>query len=179
MREAYAAAIAVLFCLAAAPSSGGESTSEFSVQLSASVETNGPSITLTWPQDSYLLPNSYTVYRKAPGGSSWGTGIRLAGTATSYLDKNVSVGAAYEYQVVKSTSEYTGYGYIYAGMKLALTENRGRLLLVVDNTYAHELTNELSQLQQDLVGDGWLVTRLDVSRNDSVTTVKNLIKAQY
>ena len=55
-----------------------------------------------------------------------------------------------------------------------MTENRGKLLLVVDNTYAANLANELAVLQQDLVGDGWTVFRHDVGRNDSVPSVKSL-----
>jgi hypothetical protein len=58
-------------------------------------------------------------------------------------------------------------------------EDRGKLLLVVDQTYAADLTNELAQLEQDLTGDGWSVVRLDVEREDSVPAVKSLIKAQY
>jgi hypothetical protein len=63
----------------------------------------------------------------------------LAGSATSYADNNVVAGTAYEYQVVKSTSQYTGYGYIYSGINLPMTDSRGKLLLVVDNTYAANL----------------------------------------
>ncbi len=120
-----------------------------------------------------------TRYRKAPEATSWGTGTTLPGTATNYLDNNVVAGTAYEYQVVKATSQYTGYGYIYTGINVPMTDSRGKLLLVVDSTYSAALTNELAQLRQDLVGDGWTVIRLDVGRNDSVTSVKAQIKAQY
>jgi hypothetical protein len=85
----------------------------------------------------------------------------------------------YEYQVIKSTSHYTGYGYIYAGVKLPLVESRGKLLLVVENTYAATLQSELARLIQDLTGDGWQVIRLDVDRGESVASVKNLITVQY
>ncbi len=158
---------------------GADMTWEFSVQVSASVQTSPARITLSWPQDQYMLPNRYTVYRKAPGDTSWGTGTTLPGTATSYMDDTVSVGTPYEYQIVKATSQYTGYGYLYSGVNVAMIDSRGKLLLVVDNTYADALTNELSQLQQDLVGDGWSVIRIEVGRNDSVPSVKNKIKAQY
>ena len=156
-----------------------EMTWEYSVQVSATVQAAPAQITLRWPQDQYMLPNSYTVYRKAPGDTSWGKGVNLAGSATSYTDSNVTVGTAYEYQVVKTTSQYTGYGYILSGINVPMTESRGKLLLVVDNTYAANLATELAQLQQDLIGEGWSVVRLDVSRNDSVVNIKNLIKAQY
>ena len=149
-----------------------EMTWEFSVQVSATVQAAPAQITLSWPQDQYMLPNTYTVYRKAPEASSWGTGTTLPGTATSYVDTNVVAGTAFEYQVVKATSQYTGYGYIYTGINVPMTDSRGKLLLVVDSTYSAALTNELAQLRQDLVGDGWTVVRLDVGRTDSVTSVK-------
>ena len=138
-----------------------EMTWEFSVQASASVQVAPARITLTWPQDQYMLPNSYTVYRKAPGDNSWGTGTTLPGTSTSYVDNNVVIDTPYEYQIVKVTSQYTGYGYLYAGINVLMTDSRGKLLLVVDTTYAGALADELAQLQQDLMGDGWAVVRLD------------------
>jgi len=103
----------------------------------------------------------------------------LPGSCTRFSDTNVNVGTPYEYQVIKLCSKYTGYGYIYSGINLPLTEDRGRLLLVVDKTVAKPLEHELARLQQDLVGDGWQVTRIEVGRHDSVVYVKGLIKAQY
>ena len=156
-----------------------EKTAEFSVQLSAAVQENPARITLHWPKDSCSQPKSYSIYRKAPGANSWGRATILPGTATQYIDRNVVVGATYEYQVVKDTPRYTGYGYIYSGIDVPLTDSRGKLLLVVDNTYATQLTNELARLQQDLVGDGWQVVRKDVARKDSAANVKRQIKSQY
>jgi len=179
MRKAVSIAIGLLLFVAAPQLVFGDMTWEFSVQVSASVQASPPRITLSWPQDQYMLPDSYTVYRKAPGDTTWGTGTTLPGTATSYVDNQVVIGAPYEYQIVKATSQYTGYGYLYSGINVAMTDSRGKLLLVADNTYAADLSNELWQLQQDLVGDGWNVIRIDVGRNDSVPSVKNKIKAAY
>src|SRR5205823_10115800 len=135
-------------------------------------------ITLSWPEGT-CAANSYTVYRKAPGATSWGKGVALPATATTYKDDHVAVGTPYEYQIVRSGTGYSGYGYVYAGINVPLTDNRGKLLLVIDGTYASELAGELARLQQDLAGDGWTVTRLDVRRDDSVVSVKQRIKAQY
>ena len=49
-------------------------------------------------------------------------------------------------------------------------ENRGRILLVVEQGLALPLTNELRRLQQDLVGDGWQVAQATVSRHDATIT---------
>lgn len=154
-------------------------TAEYSVQVSANVKASPAQITLSWPQDTVSTPKNYTVYRRVPGATSWGTGKILSGSTTSYVDKNVSVGVPYEYEIVKKGSECTGYGYIYSGVDVPLTETRGKLLLVVDKTYSRQLDSELARLQQDLVGDGWTVSRIDVGRHDSPVHVKKLIKAQY
>ena len=179
MRKTFYAIISMAVSLVAPLVGRAECTAEYSVQVSATVKASPAQITLSWPQDSTSTPKNYIVYRRAPGASSWGTGSSLPGSTTSYIDKNVSTGVPYEYQIVKQTSGYTGYGYIYSGINVPLTEDRGRLLLVVDKTYAAQLDNELARMQQDLVGDGWTVSRIDVNRTDTPAHVKDLIKAQY
>ncbi len=89
------------------------------------------------------------------------------------------MGATYEYQVIESTSACKSYGYVYAGIQSPLIESRGKLVLVVDNTYAAELSEELVRLEQDLVGDGWTVLRHDVSRTATVPSVKAIIQSEY
>jgi len=147
-----------------------EMTWEFSVQVSAAVQAAPPQITLSWPQDQYTTPSSYTIYRKSPSASSWGTGITLPGSATSHVDNTVTAGTAYEYQVVKVTSQYTGYGYVYSGINVPMTDSRGAVLLVVDNTVGASLAPELSQLQQDLIGDGSSITNASSSTTTTTGT---------
>ncbi|MBI4663040.1 MAG: hypothetical protein HY735_29880 [Verrucomicrobia bacterium] len=174
------ASIALATALAAL-TARADATWEHSVQVSAQVQASPPRITLVWPQDTRGIPDSYTVYRKAPGAGSWSSGTILPGTTTSFTDTGVTAGTIYEYQVFKtnSFSAYSGYGYIWAGINAPLVEDRGKILLVVDNTYASGLATELGRLQQDLAGDGWTVVRRDVARNDSVVNVKNVIRAEY
>ncbi|MCB0517415.1 MAG: T9SS type A sorting domain-containing protein [Lewinellaceae bacterium] len=71
------------------------------------------------------------------------------------------------------------YGYILAGTKLPAVENRGSLLLLVDDVYSQPLATEIEQLESDLIGDGWKVIRWKVNRNDPVTAVKSLIVNEY
>lgn len=172
-------AIVASMFMVALPRLGAETTSEYSVQLSATTQTAPPGLLLSWPQDRCTLPIDYAIYRKAPESTLWGRPIVLPGTATGYLDTNISIGTAYEYEVVKTTRRYNGYGYICAGIEVPAVEDRGRLLLVIDKTYEGELSAELAQLELDLNGDGWAVTRLEVNRTDSVVKVKNLIRSEY
>ena len=179
MRKAFSVVISMLLLLGSTMGLRADSTWEFSVQLSATVQEYPAEIRLSWPQDTYSTPNSYTIYRKSVSSSSWGAGTTLPGSITSYTDQNVAAGTAYEYQVVKSAATYTGYGYITAGMGLPLVEQRGRVLLVVESSVAAPLSSELARLEKDLRGDGWLVTRLEASRDETAANVKSRIRAEY
>ncbi|MCD6051878.1 MAG: hypothetical protein K0Q55_3287, partial [Verrucomicrobia bacterium] len=180
MKKLFIAASAlVVTALTALTTQAVEPTWEYAVQVSASVQASPARITLSWPQDTLNTPSGYTVYRKAAGATSWGTGTPLSGATTSYVDTSIAAGTPYEYQIVKAGSSYTGYGYIYTGVNVPLVENRGKVVLIVDNTYATQLATELTRLEKDLIGDGWTVLRHDVARNATPTTVKNLIKADY
>jgi hypothetical protein len=156
-----------------------DATWVYAVQISATVRTLPPQIALRWQPDEFGA-SSYTVYRKLKYADSWGPGVSLPGSATGYDDDNVAVGDAYEYQVVKRGNlGYTGYGYIYAGIETPLTENRGKVILVVESSQAASLANELGLLQQDLVGDGWSVVRTEVSSSDPPAAVRSAIQAIY
>ena len=180
MKNRISIILTILFVILAAHATRAvEATWNYSVQVSATVQESPPRITLSWPQDTSGTPSGHTVYRKSLGSTFWGSGAALAGSAASYVDTNVAVGSAYEYQIVKSASGYNGYGYIYAGIKAPLVDNRGKVILIVDSTHASSLASELARLQCDLIGDGWTVIRHNVARNDSVASVKSLIRSTY
>src|SRR5437868_2719267 len=156
-----------------------ESTWEYAVELSATVQESPPQISLNWMQDSIAIPQTYTIYRKGLNDTSWGAGTVLSGASTNFIDSAFNLGTAYEYQVHKIASGYEGYGYLYSGIDVPMVETRGTVLLIADSTYAADLGTELIRLQQDLTGDGWKVIRQDFSRNARVTDVKAFIEAQY
>jgi len=157
-----------------------DDTFVYAVQISATVQTAPPQITLQWQPDPYGA-NTYTVYRKAKSDNAWGSPIAvLSGSISNYTDTTVSVGAAFEYQIIKAaTLGYKGYGYIYAGISAPLTESRGTLILITATESTASLTNELARLQADLAGDGWFVIRHDVSSADTPASVRSLITNDY
>ena len=112
-----------------------ENTWDYSVQVSSAVQASPAKITLSWPQDTNGTPSSYTIYRKAPTDSSWGSGTTISGSTTTYTDANVTSGIAYEYRIVKAAGSYTGYGYITTGINAPLVDSRGKVILIVDNTF--------------------------------------------
>jgi hypothetical protein len=150
-----------------------------SVRVQASVQASPASITLSWPTHTNV--SGYQVFRKLKGGTSWGSALTsLAAGATSWTDNTVSVNTNYEYKVLRTTLNLgNGFGYVNAGINVDMVESRGRIVLIVDNTFTTALAAQLTQLQSDLEGDGWTVVRHDVSRTASVTSVKSLIVADY
>ena len=153
------------------------SVSDYAVRVSATVQTNPAQISLSWPADAGST--GYLVYRKSRDAKVWGTGLALPSSASNYVDLNVVAGSSYEYRISKSATNYSGEGYVYAGIAVPLVESRGKVVLLVDNTLSTSLASELARLQQDLAGDGWTVLRHDVARDGSVTNIKALILADY
>jgi hypothetical protein len=173
-----------LLCVAAALLSASflaaQVPQDFAVEVSGTVSrTPVPTVTLAWPPNPQAT--GFTVHRKSWKTTTWGASIvSLPGSATGYDDTNVSVGVKYEYRVTATTTVgVTAYGYLASGIEIPLVESRGKVVLVVDNTHASALAAELTRLQEDLVGDGWIVLRHDVSPAASVPSVKALIKADY
>ncbi len=149
-----------------------------SVMLSATVQKMPPQITLQWPADA--TATSYTIYRKDVSATSWGAAIAtLAGTATSHVDANVAVGMLYEYKVHKAAPASTALGFVCSGIEAPLVDDRGKVILIVDNSMSSPLASELARLEEDLVCDGWTVLRHDVSRSDTPASVRALIQTDY
>lgn len=170
------------------------SAPERSVQVSASVQEAPPKITLNWVADANAT--SYTLFRKLPTDTSWGSAITTivsptAASANSYADTAVSVGTAYEYKIAKLATksgegDYKGFGYVYSGIKVPApgATDRGHILILVDGFIEPYIQVELAQLKLDLTGDGYQVLTATVprahvtedwSKRDDVTTTKQII----
>lgn len=137
------------------------------VDLNATASSTAPRITLTW---THRLPGSttgYSVFRRLKGEEFWTKLADLAKTETTYADAAADAQIHYEYKVERKHSTTTpsiAYGYVCSGVDIPAVENRGKLILLVDNTMTAPLATEIAQLQQDLTGDGWTVLRHDVPR---------------
>ncbi len=73
----------------------------------------------------------------------------------------------------------TGYGYLYSGINIAASDFRGTMLLAVDSSFATPLATEITQLKNDLIGDGWKVIQKNFASTTKDTTLKNWIVSQY
>jgi len=181
MRVLKLLSAAALLALVPAAKLLADATYIYAVQINAVVQTSPPKITLNWVGGDPYGPMDFVIYRKAKADTSWGSPIAsLSGTATSFPDTAVSVGGAYEYQIIKhDSSGFVGYGYIFAGIQAPLIDNRGTLILIIETNATASLQAELAQLQTDLVGDGWTLRVHGVSSSDTPDSVKALIASDY
>lgn len=67
------------------------------------------------------------------------------------------------------------FGVITAGIEVPADEHPGAVLLVVENTVAAALPDELARLRTDLQEEGWQTARIDVSGSSSPQEVKQAI----
>jgi len=153
-------------------------TENFSVEVSAVVQAEPPQILLNWVADTNAI--SYQLRRKRPSDAGWGASQTLPGSSTAFLDQAASVGEAFEYQIIKQAQpNYTGYGYILAGIQAPLQDDRGKLILLVSQSSLAGLQGELDLLEQDLVGDGWQVLRHDIPAGMAPAEIKQIIQSDY
>jgi len=180
VRKCELTAVAVLVCVVAPLTAYATISEDFVIKVSAIVQESPPKITLTWPARSGT--HKIYIYRKTDVDDWWvSPGHAVSPSAIEYEDTDVTIGIAYEYMVYQSDESYSllSRGYVYSGIKIPLVETRGKIVLVVDDTYAASLASELARLEEDLVGDGWTVLRHDVDRTEAVPDVKALIQAEY
>lgn len=155
---------------------------DYTVQANVTVLLSPPRLLLSWLANTEAT--RYTIYKKQKEASSWGTPYAvLPGEATSFTDTTVTIGEVYDYSFVcaarRDTVQYNAYGYVSAGIDVPAVEYRGKLLLLVERSVQDSLLLELARLEQDMRGDGWLVVRRTVERNDPVPAVKAVIRSVY
>ncbi len=157
------------------PSIAQTSSENAAVKLSASIQADPPSITINWV--SHPGTSSIAIYRKVKGVTTWGSAIAtLSSSATQYQDNTVSTGINYEYRVVRNGS---ANGYISTGIQVGAPDYRGKILLLVDNSIAPQIDEELQELTLDLRADGWAVVRNDISPTQSASSVRNVVIGRY
>jgi len=138
-------------------------------------------INLTW--NSQGTGSQVQIFRRVlgeEGSATWVSKATVVQPVLSYSDNTVSFGITYEYRLAK-VGDSVSQAYVVAGLNIPIVENRGTILLVVDNTMITALSSELQRLEQDLRGDGWNVVRYNSARHGSGTPValKSWIKSQY
>ncbi|MEM6963960.1 MAG: PKD domain-containing protein [Bacteroidota bacterium] len=101
--------------------------------------------------------------------------------STSWVLTNNATGATilnsgFVGQFVKPRPEY---GFIYASIELPPIEDRGKILLLVQDNLVADLEEAIHQLQLDFVGDGYQVLTEAIDPNDSPNNVRTVIQNLY
>ena len=138
----------------------------------ATIEKSPSSITITWPMEDD--DTGTTVIARSIVGSP--TKKRRAMVhGNHYRDSAIRTGTLYEYALAHESPTFPSTSYLYAGRAVRLDEERGTLLLIVEQRVDVALADEIARLTRDLIGDGWKVTRHVVSSDESVVAVKEWI----
>src|SRR5688572_31507128 len=132
----FALLIAAIWLLGPAAVRADMAPRYYSFEVSAQTISAPASITLRWPAKQ---TPQITVRRKLLTDANWGPSVTLPGSATSYTDTSIQPGYAYEYElqgVIQENPRQIAYGYICAGTILPPDENRGKVMLIVDNRFS-------------------------------------------
>ncbi|HVJ45561.1 MAG TPA: Calx-beta domain-containing protein, partial [Luteolibacter sp.] len=155
---------------------------DFVVDLKAVVSDTSPHIVLSWTQRVQSNITAQKIHRRLKGATTWTKLADLTTTQTSYTDTTATTGIEYEYWMERNLSGLSptlALGYLSAGVKVPEVHDRGILLLVVDDTMVVPLAPEISQLRQDLTGDGWTVQTITAPRTGTAVATKALITTAY
>ena len=150
---------------------------EKSVLITTTHTEDPPTITLHWAQQAGTT--GISIHRKTKGATSWGpTYASVVAMDTLFTDDAVEIGRPYEYKITR-TGTMTGFGYVFAGIRVDPIERRGKLILIVEESVSDNLADEITRYTDDLMNDGWLVAMEEVAASDTPPDVKALIVNHY
>lgn len=152
--------------------SQAQTAADYAIQLTATTQESPAQITISWHPT--IGTTAYGLTKKAKSSNTWTFLKTLPATDTSYTDTKVIADSAYEYSV-EAGGAVDATGYIYAGIKAPAIHNKGVLVLLVDSMFTDSCAELITQLMQDMSGDGWQIIRHDVPRTMDDTSVKALI----
>ncbi len=165
---------------------------DLAVLIDVTVNNSPPSITLKWQKNE--LSVGYEVRRKSIFDEYFPQFIlaTLDTNTLTYTDINVKVGDIYEYEVRSNSigkynlngtvgTNFIAFGYVIAGIN-ANIQRYTNVALVIDETIAEPLSDEINRLKEDLVAEGLNVIELVVPRaeefdKDKVKSVKESLTA--
>ncbi len=159
---------------------------DFVIPVRVTTNPQRPSITFTWPANANAL--QYSISRKTVTAGSYTTPFTSIGyisnaqVQTSFEDTTIERGVLYEYEIsgnFTSSLPAARNFYTCAGIQIPAVADRGRTLLLCDSSVTGDLASDLAVLYADLVGDGWKVTRMDVSRDNTPANIKTKITDLY
>ena len=152
-----------------------------SLQIDGKISDDGTRVELQWAKSNGTKIGRIKIQRRVLGETrkaSWMSIASARSFTRLYTDDTVRPGVAYEYRVSRPSHEQIETGYWVTGRNLVAEENRGKAIVVVDETLAGDLGPRLDRFMQDLVGDGWTVVRRDTPRGNDNDPAANLKAAR-
>ncbi|MBY6165166.1 hypothetical protein KUW14_04820 [Pseudooceanicola nitratireducens] len=173
-RSVLARLVLILSCLLILPHPATAQSPRTAMpkSLIVDVQIRDDGIRLIWPTAKPRFVGNVEISRRplgATGLDSWEVIAPQAGTVMAYLDAGAAAGTPWEYRVRRIGREVVDQGYVAAGIDLPAIEDRGTALMIVDDTIAEPLAPELERFRNDLIGDGWQVTRIDAPSMRDIT----------
>ncbi len=137
--------------------------------LSARVTLSPPAVTLRWFD---LTGAPLSIRRRGVGEPAWVT-LAAGWTRPGYTDADPALqpGRVYEYEVGPRST--------LVSLGAEVPWQRGRVILLVEQSVARPLARELDELEDDLVGEGWAVVRHTVPRHDDRAWNRQAINLDY
>ncbi len=165
----------------AAGTAAGQVPRDRAVEMRAIIRQVPPRITLQWNLPARATLLSQQIFRRSSNTAPWTELAAQPVTAMIYVDDTVAVGTRYEYFVHRVYDGGPGKasGWLSVGIRSPLVAERGKVILLVDDTMAGPLATELAQFSSDLTGDGWVVVRQDISRSATVPSVRAAVQSIY
>lgn len=123
-----------------------------------------PQVTISWNDQG---GNTVELVRRPLGLLGLETWTVLDEDASSpYVDETVALGESYEYSIRSITESRfrNRFAHMAVTLEAPLSDERGAVLLVVEDKWSTELAAEIGFLELNLVADGWGVERLDWNR---------------
>ncbi len=151
-------------------------------------------IKLLWYADENAI--NYSVYRKLTTENEFKLIAKNIVNKNNYFDTDAQKNQIYEYQVQKignygDTANYVVNGYIATTFQSEVNtdllnnlNNKGKILIIVDNTIIDSIINEFNTYVKILLLDGWNVVLRTAPRNlspnsKSSTIIKEIIRQAY
>lgn len=156
-----------------------QSAADMAVELKASIDTSKKSIKISW-KGVNSNPDIF-IYRKLTNSSFWGAPIGTKKDDDGFFeDLNITEGIEYDYCARRSGYiTYDNFGYIRSGIGIKPKNERGMMVLVVENNLYQRLKPHFDTLLLDLVGDGWYIKLITESNTSSHQNLKSKIISAF
>ena len=173
MKPIFAILLLFLSCFL----SFAQSSQDLSIAISTVLDKNTPSITLKWSSNAVIT--NYIISRKNIGATNWKSIGNVNSSTTTFEDKDIMIGAKYEYKIEGKGANFSSYGYIGSGIEIDRTLQVGKVILVIDQNVVDSLQPEIIRWTHDVQNEGWEVASLIVARDANVKSIRDSIKSIY